>query len=40
MEVDHELQSDDVAALFTSILVDKAVDCIKSKLEADPTLPA
>ena len=40
VEEDQELWSDNVAALFMSVLMDKTVDCIRSKLEADPTLPA
>ena len=40
MKEDQEPQSYDVAIFFTSVPVDKSVECIRSKLEADPTLPA
>ena len=38
VEVDQELRSYDVMALFTSILVDKALDVIKKCLEKDSML--
>jgi hypothetical protein len=38
VEHDQELRSYNVTALFTSVPVNKAVDCIRRKLEADVTL--
>ena len=38
-EEDQELQSYGIAVLLMSVPVDNEVDCIKCKLEADPTLP-